>query len=343
MKKNDQEPIKDTKALHEKTKQERAELERPKRLENIYKEDDINNTNIDKFILSIMKMKKESENSKIPSFLNDKLGQETQDFFKMNINDFDLKIVNSIFSRRSDDIDRELKDVQLDIDFGIYDFQRKFYARYVLLKYGDGMSETDKAKNLKIKVKINKENSVHLTRTKLDSYLTNFRKIFNSFCQIRSFLTNEANQKFDEFFDFEVYLIIEEDAKERMVIKENFNSLEVVWESEDSESKTDDFDNKLNKDYYKSYLVSLFKNNIFTAIKTITGIMDLSNEKVVAILTKNHRELFEYLLKNQKLAQNKFMNNKNQYQKWRNNLDINEFTAHDLDDIDKVEEETDKK
>ena len=318
--------------------------EKPKKLDLTKQEDDKTNAGIDKFLMSIMKMKKESENSKIPSFITDKLNQEKQDFFRLNLNDFDLKLVNSIFSRRDDDINRELKNLSFDIDFGIYDFQRKFYARYVLLKYEDGMSETDKANNLEIKVSLSNSNHIFLTRSRLDCYLTKFRKIFSSYCQVRSFLSEKATQKFDERFDFEIFLIIEEEVNEHLIIEESFNSFTVKWKAVDNKRQpnlkmVDDINDPiLTEDYFKSYLVSLFKNNMFTAVKTVTGIMDLSNEKVAAIMIREHHELFEYFLKNQKLMNLGSIATKNNYDKWKSNVNMADIYSEEGNDYGNSED-----
>lgn len=312
--------------------------EKPKKLDLTKNDDDKTNAGIDKFLLSIMKMKKEAEGSKIPSLITEKLNQDKQDFFRLNLNDFDLKLVNSIFSRRDDDINRELKNLSFDIDFGIYDFQRKFYARYVLLRYEDGMSETDKANNLEIKVSLSNSNHIYLTRSRLDSYLTKFRKIFASYCQTRSFLSEKATQKFDERFDFEIFLIIEEEVNEYLVVEESFNTFNVKWRNTDNKKQpnlkmVDDINDPiLTEDYFKSYLVSLFKNNMFTAVKTVTGIMDLSNEKVAAIMIRDHHELFEYFLKNQKLMNLGSIATKTNYHKWKSNLNVADMYSEEAHD-----------
>lgn len=46
-------------------------------------------------------------------------------------------------------------------------------------------------------------------------------------------------------------------------------------------------------------MTNLFEPNIFSVVKTVTGIFDLSKEKIVAILIRTHKELFEYYLKAQ--------------------------------------------
>lgn len=332
------EPNNPIKEIPEKEAMTEIITEKPKKLDLTKQEDDKSNAGIDKFLLSIMKMKKEAEGSKIPSFITEKLNQEKQDFFRLNLNDFDLKLVNSIFSRRDDDINRELKNLSFDIDFGIYDFQRKFYARYVLLRYEDGMSETDKANNLEIKVSLSNSNHIYLTRSRLDLYLTKFRKIFASYCQIRSFLSEKATQKFDERFDFEIFLIIEEEVNEYLVIEESFNSFSVKWKSQDNKRQpnlkmVDDINDPiLTEDYFKSYLISLFKSNMFTAVKTVTGIMDLSNEKVSAIMIRDHHELFEYFLKNQKLMNLGSIATKTNYHKWKGNMNVADMYSDDGQD-----------
>ncbi len=284
--------------------------EKPKKMEDILIDDQNAKARIDKFFLQILKSRKGAESSKIPPFLNEKFKQAKQDFFKLSLNEFDLKLVNSIFSRREDDINKELEGIEFDLDFGSYEFQKKFYSKYVLMKHKDYKDESDKEAFLEVKVSLTNSNAIFITRKAMAGLLTKFRRIYDSYCKIKSFLSEKGNKKFDERFDFEIFAIIEDEVKEKLVIEENFNSFDIKWAPyEDSSILTqknlnnseDLIDPILNEEYLRSYLVSLFKSNMYTTIKTITGIYDLSNEKIAAIMIREHLELFEYFLKNQKV------------------------------------------
>ena len=278
----------------------------PKKIEEFLVDDENSKLRIDKFFLQILKSRKDHEPAKIPEFLNNKFNKTNQDLFEFKLSQFDLKLVNSIFSRRDEDLNKELKEIEFDIDFGSYEFQKKFYSKYVLIKQKNFIKEECKSKYLKIKVNLTNSNYIEFTQSRLSELLTKFRKIYYSYCSLKSFLSEMANNKFDERFDFEIFIIIEEEVKEKMVIQETYNSFDIKWKSYDfllnlDSENPDLIDPILDKTYIRSFILSLFKLNIFSTVKTITGVFDLTKEKIAALLMREHLELFEYFLKNQKV------------------------------------------
>ena len=272
-----------------------------------WQNDDITNENIDKLFFQLL----QSRNGNEKNFFNEKIKQAKNDFFKINLNKFDLNLVNSIFTRREDDINKELNNIEFEIDFGTYDFQKKFFSKYILIKHKDYYSEEEKARYLEVKVNFSNSNFIFITKERMGELLSKFRKIYKSFCNIKSFLNDTAIRKFDERFDFEMFAIIEDEVNEKLKIEENFNSFEIKWEPNEFfgiYSKEDDLNNSDDiiepnpqDDYLKKYAIGLFKKNIYSTIKTITGIFDLSNDKIIALIIREHKDLFEYFLKNKKL------------------------------------------
>ena len=272
-----------------------------------WQNDDITNENIDKLFFQLL----QSRNGNEKNFFNEKIKQAKNDFFKINLNKFDLNLVNSIFTRREDDINKELNNIEFEIDFGTYDFQKKFFAKYILIKHKEYFSEEEKSKYLEIKVNLSNTNFIFITKHRMGELLSKFRKVYKSFCNIKSFLNENAIKKFNERFDFEIFCIIEEDIHEKLKIEENFNSFEIKWQKNEFFGIYDKNENLNNSseiiepepqdDYLKKYVIALFKKNIFSTIKTITGIFDLSNDKIIALVIRENKALFEYYLKNQKI------------------------------------------
>lgn len=56
--------------------------------------------------------------------------------------------------------------------------------------------------------------------------------IYRSFCVVKTFLNSEIISKFDEIFDFEIFLIIEDELKESISFEENFKGFELNWKLE---------------------------------------------------------------------------------------------------------------
>ena len=60
--------------------------------------------------------------------------------------------------------------------------------------------------------------------------MVKFRGIYKSYCELQSFLNELGIKDFDDRFDFEIFLIIEEEVTETLKIIENFNTFEIVWD-----------------------------------------------------------------------------------------------------------------
>lgn len=59
-------------------------------------------------------------------YLEEHFGSDQKELDPAHQLDLEL-LLNSIYRRREDDIENELESIYLDIDFGSFDFQNKFY------------------------------------------------------------------------------------------------------------------------------------------------------------------------------------------------------------------------
>lgn len=87
-----------------------------------------------KFFSQFFLQNEGNEISHFPDFLTKRLSSNL-DILKMSLNQQDLQISSQIFNRREEDLKRKLQNVEFEIDFGSHEFQKRFYQKYVLIKY----------------------------------------------------------------------------------------------------------------------------------------------------------------------------------------------------------------
>ena len=99
--------------------------------------------------------------------------------------------------------------------------------------------------------------------------------------------------------------MIEHNLQKKLIIKEKFTSFDMDWFNKiekSLENKTSETCYYNNNIILKNFLMKLFKKSIYSAIKDITGMHDLNDEKIIAIICREHNLLFEFLLKHEKLT-----------------------------------------
>ena len=124
---------------------------------------------------------------------------------------------------------KKLQNIDFEIDYGCFEFQRKFYQKYVLIKYKPSHSEIEKAKNLKVNVVLNNQNSYKITKSQMNSSLKDFRTIYQSYCQLQSYITSSARKDFDGKFYFESFLKVQKMFPENFEVIEDFNDFSISW------------------------------------------------------------------------------------------------------------------
>ena len=92
---------------------------------------------------------------------------------------------------------------ELERSADIVKFMEAFYNRYAILYYSD--NEKEKAANLKIKVKLESERYLHITRDELDDIVSNYRKIYKQFMSIRLYVNKDEVALFDRYFTVDNY------------------------------------------------------------------------------------------------------------------------------------------
>ena len=225
---------------------------------------------------------------------------------KLNLQDLDLHLVNSIFARREEDINIELEGIDFDIDFGCFEIQKKFYAKYIVIKNRDYEDERDKEKFLKVQVNLDSNTHLYLTQQELSDKLTKFRLIYEQSTRVKSFLVDQAISFFNEKFKFEIFLLVEEELPFDLQIENDYNEFKVYFQ----EGKNDENDNSddliepiCKQNFLKNYINSCFKKSLYAVVKTVTNSPDISQEKINEAYLKKYHAFFEYLLKNKSLVE----------------------------------------
>lgn len=239
---------------------------------------------------------KYTKNEKPENVFLKSLAQNSDRFGEFNIQNF----LDSKREALNSKIAVEMKNYELDIDFGTYEFQRKFYAKYILVNNYRVQSELEKSEQVKIKVVISDQNRVFLTRSRMDALLSEFKQIYRSFCKLKGFLTQSCLQKFDSIFEFFDFVLMQEIVLETFEIKENENDFEIKWKKQEVSKYFQKSDEFIDQDFFKDLLISYFRQNVFESIKKITDSEGITDQKILAFLIKQHNAFFEYMLKYEK-------------------------------------------
>ena len=86
----------------------------------------------------------------------------------------------------------------MERDLELVKFVSNFYDRYSIMFFSE--NEKEKAEKLKIRVKVDDSTILHLTRNELDDYVTAYRQIYKSFCNIRTFMHPPEIASFDDSY-----------------------------------------------------------------------------------------------------------------------------------------------
>lgn len=194
----------------------------------------------------------------------------------------------------------ELRDYELDIDFGTHEFQRRFYAKYILVNSSKYKSEKEKAENLKIKVIVSDKDILSLTRSRMDSLLSDFKRAYVSYCKLRSLLSPICIQTFDSILHFFDYALLQEVASETYELRENERDFEIRWLRGKvwlADRQGADF---TDPSFFKDLLFAYFKREALDSLRTLTDQPSLRDERIIAHYERENHALFEYLLKFEK-------------------------------------------
>lgn len=229
------------------------------------------------------------------------------DNLNTSLNEKELKFLQNLWTlQREEEIRSSLRNVSFEIDFGSINFQTKFFTKYVMMRHRDYHLEGDKSRNLVIKMSLVKQHTIDLTREKLDNFLSKFRVIYKSFNEVRSFLSDLAIKTFEERFDFEIFLAIEDEYQESIEFDTLSTPFRIKWMMDNKEvpysaMQEDSRDKQLSEEEYRSYLLGILRPGLFAAVRTVTGIDDISNEKIAGFYFLLHKELFEFFAKSMRV------------------------------------------
>lgn len=144
-----------------------------------------------------------------------------------------------LFDELDEPIEKELgpEDLDMEKDLMLVKFVQEFYRKYSLVYSSD--LETEKASKLKVRVRLENNRFVHLTRNELDDNVTLFRQIYSSFCSLRKFLERSEVDLFEQGFSVSCYFSQKSDSTEKLNLHPN--PFTVVWTNiSTTRSKPDD-------------------------------------------------------------------------------------------------------
>lgn len=242
--------------------------------------------------------------------LEKKFDQQEHAFFKSlaqnadRFGDFNIKaFIDAKNQQWTNRLSSEMKNYELDIDFGTYNFQRKFYSKYILMNSPKVQNELEKSEKVKIKMVISDQNILYLTRSRMDTLLSEFKRIYQSFCKLKGFLTIQCIQKFDSIFEFSDYALMQELILESFELKETEASFEIRWKKQEISKYFKQNEEVLDQSFFKEMVSSYFSQNIYETFRTILELPDLSNDKILAFIMRENHCFFEYMLKYEKQYQ----------------------------------------
>ena len=99
------------------------------------------------------------------------------------------------------------------------------------------LNEAEKAKKLKVKMKINEDEYVYITREELDNSITHFRAIYKSFFALKTFIDPTEVNSFDRQYNINNYFLLNKAYPEVLYVEKDPYSL--VWVLEE-EGKSDE-------------------------------------------------------------------------------------------------------
>lgn len=239
-----------------------------------------------------------------PSSKSERQDQQILKSLAQNINRLgEFNIQSFLDGRRDNTTSRlsiDLRDYELDIDFGTHEFQRRFYAKYILVNSSKYKSEKEKADHLKIKVVVSEKDILSLTRSRMDHLLSDFKRAYVSFCRLRSLLSPMCIQTFDSILQFFDYALLQEIALETYELRETDRDFEIKWLRGKvwlPDKQGEDF---TDPSFFKALLCAYFKREALDLVRTLTDQPSLRDERIIAHYERENHAFFEYLLKFEK-------------------------------------------
>lgn len=222
------------------------------------------------------------------------------------LNEQEKRLLNEHFQLNVYQIDND--NFELDLDYGIQEFQKKFYMKFVTLKEPNENSEYSKISSLKVRVTLEKGQHVFLSRGQLDNLLHRFKKVYSSFMKLKKFLVSDVCKFFFSVFNFDEFLLIHSSLNQDLVLVEVAKGFDVCWKPCVTNCLTvfgDDnqpirFLVPRNFDF-KVTILEYFKQESFTFIKSQFGNEVVEDDELVAVQLRCHVECFEFLMKAERL------------------------------------------
>lgn len=193
---------------------------------------------------------------------------------------------------------------ELDIDYGIQEFQKKFYAKFVALREPDELNEMSKIERFKVRVSIKDDLHVFITRRQMDHLLHKFKRVHLASLRLRNFLTHKAISFFYKVFNFDDFLILNSCFPMELLILDTGDSFDVKWKPTAMESvlvygannKQIRVAQKKEIDC-KQTMKEYWRPESFEVVRKYTSLTESNDEMLIYFQAKTLIEFFEFMLK----------------------------------------------
>ena len=239
--------------------------------------------------------------------INDKMPDISKTMISDTLNESEKLMIENHFQINIFDCKND--NFEADIDYGIQEFQKKFYMKYVTQKEPKESSDKSKGQTLKISVKMHNNTHIYLTRNEMDEQLGKFKKLFYSYNRLRHVLMPSVSKLFFRIFNFEHYLIIQSSLLEDLVVIETHKSFDLKWKRTLRE-QLKIFTCENNKYKYtklrdidlKKHTLDYFSHDCLVQITKATELCQVEIEDLIRIQVQIHYEFFEFLLKTEQIS-----------------------------------------
>ena len=136
-------------------------------------------------------------------------------------------------SKISEKINPFVSQFELERDRSLIKLLESFYQRYTMLFFSD--SEKEKAEKLVVKVKFADETFGRFTRNSLDEFVSCYRLMYKSFCNIKTYIGPKEAEKFDKHYSVEQVFKLNSKIDKKIAIRKN--PLRAVWQTREEQEQ----------------------------------------------------------------------------------------------------------
>ena len=149
------------------------------------------------------------------------------------------------------------------------------------------VDEESKAANMRIRMKLNRDNFVSITRDELDIAVSHFRSIYKSFFGLKTYVDRHEIENFDSSYNINNFFMLNKTYPDTLIVKRNpFN---LLWSDETGEHVDELCKQHLKSKIFDSGFVKIIRETYFEP--------SVTNETILYHLCTKHLSYIEFMLK----------------------------------------------